>query len=284
MSTRMAFVKVASLSLLFVFGLTPAATAILNTSIDLEEHVISVFSYGDVSTAPDGVQMFFRCASQPVPTTREALADCQAKVDAAQAVLKSMEVAVDRIETTPTQFFMKRESGHTSLRGLSSVQAGSDGQPPSKIQCVAVQDLRLTLVNHAKAFDELFRRLVVIEDKMLATELIPIEPNEFGKKGFAFLEQWFGEKKNVEWLISDEAGAQRQAMGVALARARATADDIAKNLNKTIREVHSIQYVDDKDKLRHLWNSFCPISVKGTVELPSEIRYQLGLIVNFTFE
>lgn len=264
---------------------SPAA-AILNTSIDLEEHVISVFSSGQVETPPEGARLFFRYASNKFSTTKEALADCQTKIDASVVALQSTGVTIGGIEKTPARFFMRREATYGSQ--LHQMSPGGEkeeqGQPP-KINCTAVQDLQITLVVHeGKSTTDVFKDLIAIEDTMLTTGLVPIEPSEFGRKGFAFLEQWFGEKNNVEWFVADHATAKSQALAAALGKARTTAEEIAKNLNKTITGLHSVQFIDEKEKLLHVSSALCDLPLKETVETHSNIRYQLGLIANFSFE
>lgn len=277
--------RLAGIPLAFFLIITPSAMAILNTSMDLEEKVISVFNYGEVAIKPDGVSIFFRCASELFSTTKEAFSDCNAKIDESISVLNSLDLEIDSIEKTPIKFFFKKKSKYGISPNIPSHSADKKSQKKEQIiNCIAVQDIQITLSNKTKDINKVFDDIILIEDEMLEKNMLPIEPNEFGRKGFAFLEHWFREKNNIEWFIKDKTALKKQALEIAITKARTKAEEIAKNLDKTIVGVHSVQYIDEKEKIIHIWNSLSPISLKETVETYNNIRYQLGIVVNFSFE
>lgn len=263
--------------LIFFSTNVPCAKAIVNSSMDLEKGVISVFSKGEVVIKPDGANIFFRSTTAAFSTTQEAFSDCKTKVENSISILRSLGSVVETIEKTPIKFHFKKK-GHY---GMSSMASDSS---KISIDCVAVQDIRITLTNKAETTKKINEQIILIEDKMLENKMLPINPDEFGAKGFAFLETWFGEKNNIEWFIKDKELVKKQALKIAMSKAMAKAKEIAQNFNKTIKEVHSIQYIDEKEKILHIWNSLTPYSLKETVELHNKIRYQLGIIVNFSFE
>ncbi|MDO8730667.1 MAG: SIMPL domain-containing protein [Candidatus Omnitrophota bacterium] len=274
------------------------AYALLDTAVDMEQNVITVFASADISVEPDEVRLFYRSMSAPAPTATEALTECRKMSEEAIAALETLGVKADSLSRTGIKILFKQENPMAALMGgyaatQTSRPTGDDADSAEelyaktsaaslggkmKTTCVAVEDISVPLPYSRK------NDTVLVQDKMMETKLTPIDPNEYGVKGSDVFQPFFGEKNNAALYIKETGPAQSQAFKQAVEKARLQADGIAQAIGKTLKDVHSVQYVDDKAKILHLWNSLVPVQLYETVETPRGYKYRLALIVNFSFE
>lgn len=264
------------------------AYALLDTAVDMEQNVITVFASADIPVEPDEVRLFYRSLSAPAPTATEAMTECRKMSEEAIAALETLGVKADSLSRTGIKILFKQENPMAALMGgyaatQNSRSTGDDADSASssrkmKTMCLAVEDISVPLP-YARKNDT-----VLVQDKMMETKVTPIDPNEYGVKGTDMFQPFFGEKNNTALYIKETGPTENQAFKQAIEKARLQADGIAQAIGKTIKDVHSVQYVDDKAKILHLWNSLVPVQLYETVETPRGYKYRLALIVNFSFE
>ena len=277
-------IKLFMLQIILSFIFTSPAKAILNTYIDLEKGVISVYSYVEASVNAEGVNIYFRCKSKSCKTTAEAFADCTTQMDSTVTAINSLGLNVENIEKVSAKLYFEKKLAY-NIPDVSDIPSTPSGnQPKETINVVSVQDIKITISNKDKDKDKYFKDVILIEDAMLKRGLLPIEHSDYGQKPFAFMESWLGSKDNTELFIRDTKQLESEALKKAIDQAKVKADEIAKNLNKVITGVYSIQYIDEKDKIIHILNSFRPSSFNEPVEYSDTLKYRIGIIVNFSFE
>lgn len=270
------------------------AYALLDTAVDMEQNIITVFASADISVEPDEVRLFYRSMSAPAPTAAEAMTECRKMSEEAIAALETLGVKASSLSRTGIKILFKQENPMAALMGgYAATQAGrpaggaGDGDNAgsaassggkTKTMCVAFEDISIPLPYSRK------NDTVLVQDKMMETKVTPIDPNEYGIKSSDVFQPFFSEKNNTALYIKETGPVESQAFKRAVEKARLQADGIAQAIGKTVKDVHSVQYVDDKAKILHLWNSLVPVQLYETVETPRGYKYRLGLIVNFSFE
>ena len=262
-----------------LFIINSSAYALLDTAINYEKNVISVFSYGESYANANGVRIYFRCQSKQYYSSREAFNDCNEKCRDLISRLKGLGILITEIETSDINLVYRHKNMSYPMTTQESSLAPSDKENKD-ILCLATQDIRLSIPFATKEFGD----ILVIEDLMLNNQAVPINPWEFGIEGFGYVTEWFGEKNNLEYTFDNKDEIKNDAIENAIAKARAQALHISYQINKNIVGVHSVQYIDDKEKIIHLWGSYSPVSIEGDSVALDRIKYQIGIIVNFTIE
>lgn len=262
-----------------LFIINSSAYALLDTAINYEKNVISVFSYGESYANANGVRIYFRCQSKGYYSSREAFDDCNEKCRDLISKLKGLGILITGIETSDINLSYRHKSMSYPMTGQESSPAPSDKENKD-IVCIATQDIRLSIPFASKEFGD----ILVIEDLMLNNQAVPINPWEFGIEGFGYVTEWFGEKNNLEYTFDNKDQIKNDAIDNAIAKAKAQALHISYQIDKNIVGVHSVQYIDDKEKIVHLWGSYSPVSIEGDTVALDRIKYQVGIIVNFIIE
>ncbi len=278
--------KLCLLSICIVLSSSNQVYALLDTAINYEKNTIAVFSYGEAYANSSDVKIYFRCKSNECDSSKEAYDECTKKSKNLIEKVKVLELEISNIETSDINLIYKPKKAAAAFTipgmgipgmGKPTPSANNEGK---NILCYASQDIRISMPFTKGDFIS----VISIEDLMINNKAEPIEPKEFGDKVYGFINKWCVEKNNLEYILDNKDKLKSEALENAILKGKKQALDIAKQINKNIVSVHSIQHVDEKDKIMHLWGSFHPASIDGGMIALDRIKYQVGILLIYTFE
>jgi len=258
---------------------TNCAYALLDTAINYEKNTIAVFSYGESYASSNGINLYFRCKSKEYFSSKEAYEGCVNKCNDLMKKVKSIEAEITGIQTSDVNLIYKHKKASYKRPGIEEPEPSGDAEN-KEILCFATQDIKISMPFSQGNYDS----VILIEDLMVNGQADPIEPKEYGIKGFGGLSRWLGEKNNIEYILDNKDKLKSDALENAMMKGKKQALEISKNIGKNIVGIHSVQHIDDKDKIMHLWGSFSPSSIDGGMVALDRIKYQVGILLIYTFE